>query len=197
MGRIKWRRPYRQRRAAGRPDHRRLRRRGVGRRENFAAASARHRADRRGIFLRRHRFHRVRLAGSVHHQSKFRRPAADAAAIGSATIFGLFIGTAGQGEFSDRFGRRFIYQFNLLLFGIFTILGAFAPSVTLLIVCRFIAGIGLGAEQPLCLRLCRRICAQAHPRPHPRHRAFHRRRLRVADRNRACARPRSAARIIE
>jgi len=74
----------------------------------------------------------------------------EVAAIGSATVFGLFLGTIGQGEFSDRFGRRFIYQFNLLLFGIFTLLGAFAPSVTLLIACRFIAGIGLGAEQPLC-----------------------------------------------
>ncbi len=75
---------------------------------------------------------------------------AEAAAIGSATIFGMFLGTAGQGEFSDRFGRRFIYQFNLFLFGIFTLLGAFAPSVTMLVVCRFIAGLGLGAEQPLC-----------------------------------------------
>ena len=56
-------------------------------------------------------------------QSKF-ATGAEAAAIGSATIFGMFIGTAGQGEFSDRFGRRFIYQFNLLLFGVFTILGA-------------------------------------------------------------------------
>src|SRR6201997_4205076 len=63
--------------------------------------------------------------------SKF-APGAEAAAIGSATIFGMFIGTAGQGEFTDRFGRRFIYQFNLLLFGVFTILGAFAPSVILL-----------------------------------------------------------------
>src|ERR1700686_2343231 len=81
-------------------------------------------------------------------QSKF-ATGAEAAAIGSAAIFGMFIGTAGQGEFSDRFGRRFIYQFNLLLFGVFTILGAFAPSVTLLIICRFIAGLGLGAEQPL------------------------------------------------
>jgi MFS transporter, putative metabolite:H+ symporter len=81
-------------------------------------------------------------------QSKF-ATGAEAAAIGSATIFGMFLGTAGQGEFTDRFGRRFIYQFNLLLFGAFTILGAFAPSVTLLVVCRFIAGIGLGAEQPL------------------------------------------------
>src|SRR6202051_4809107 len=81
-------------------------------------------------------------------QSKF-ATGAEAAAIGSATIFGMFPATAGQGEFSDRFGRRFIYQFNLLLFGTFTILGAFAPSVTLLVVCRFIAGLGLGAEQPL------------------------------------------------
>ena len=81
-------------------------------------------------------------------QSKF-ATGPEVAAIGSATIFGLFIGTAGQGQFSDRFGRRFIYQFNLLLFGVFTILGALAPSVTLLVACRFIAGIGLGAEQPL------------------------------------------------
>src|SRR5580658_4440399 len=75
--------------------------------------------------------------------------AADAAMIGSATIFGLAIGTAGQGELSDRFGRRFIYQFNLLLFGVFTILGALAPTVWALVICRVIAGIGLGAEQPL------------------------------------------------
>lgn len=81
-------------------------------------------------------------------QSKF-ASGAEVAAVGSATIFGMFIGTAGQGQFSDRFGRRFIYQFNLLLFGVFTILGALAPNVTLLIICRFIAGIGIGAEQPL------------------------------------------------
>jgi MFS transporter, putative metabolite:H+ symporter len=75
--------------------------------------------------------------------------AADAALIGSATIFGIALGTIGQGELSDRFGRRFIYQFNLLLFGIFTILGALSPNVTLLVICRVIAGLGLGAEQPL------------------------------------------------
>ncbi|HTV37655.1 MAG TPA: MFS transporter [Xanthobacteraceae bacterium] len=81
-------------------------------------------------------------------QSKF-ATGAEVAAVGSAGVFGMFLGTAGQGEFSDRFGRRFIYQFNLLLFGVFTILGALAPSITLLVVCRFIAGLGLGAEQPL------------------------------------------------
>src|SRR5215470_16919671 len=75
--------------------------------------------------------------------------ASEAGLIGSAAILGMAVGTAGQGQFSDRFGRRFIYQFNLLLFGTFTILGAFAPNVPLLIVCRLIAGLGLGAEQPL------------------------------------------------
>ena len=75
--------------------------------------------------------------------------ATDAALVGSATIFGLAIGTAAQGEFSDRFGRRFVYQFNLLCFGLLTILGAFAPNVTVLVICRFLAGLSLGAEQPL------------------------------------------------
>ena len=39
--------------------------------------------------------------------------------IGSATVFGMFFGSAGQGELTDRFGRKTVYQFNLLLFGVF------------------------------------------------------------------------------
>jgi putative MFS transporter len=82
-------------------------------------------------------------------KSGFATPAG-AAAIVSATTIGMFVGTCAQGEFTDRFGRRFVYQFNLLLFGVFTILGALAPNITILVACRFIAGLGLGAEQPLC-----------------------------------------------
>jgi putative MFS transporter len=82
-------------------------------------------------------------------KSGFATPAGTAAIV-SATTIGMFIGTAAQGWFTDKFGRRFVYQFNLLVFGVFTILGAFAPNITLLVVCRFIAGLGLGAEQPLC-----------------------------------------------
>src|SRR6185312_1841770 len=63
---------------------------------------------------------------------------------------GLFIGALGQGEFTDRFGRKAVYQFNLLLFGLATIAGAWSPDLTWLLVFRFLAGIGLGAEQPLC-----------------------------------------------
>jgi putative MFS transporter len=72
-----------------------------------------------------------------------------AALVGTFTVLGMFIGAAGQGEFSDRFGRKTVYQFNLLIFGTFTILGALAPTVTWLMAARFIAGLGLGGEQPL------------------------------------------------
>jgi len=78
--------------------------------------------------------------------------------IGSITLLGLFIGTLGQGEFTDRFGRKAVYQFNLLLFGVATIIAAlppipsigFEPGLTWLLTFRFLAGVGLGAEQPLC-----------------------------------------------
>jgi putative MFS transporter len=81
-------------------------------------------------------------------QTKF-ATGTEAAWIGSATVLGMFIGAAGQGQFSDRWGRKSVYQFNLLLFGIFTVLGALAPTVWWLVAARFIAGIGLGGEQPL------------------------------------------------
>jgi putative MFS transporter len=81
-------------------------------------------------------------------QTKF-ATGAEAGLVGTMTVIGMFIGAAGQGQFSDRWGRKSVYQFNLLLFGIFTILGAFAPNIMLLAAARFIAGIGLGAEQPL------------------------------------------------
>jgi MFS transporter, putative metabolite:H+ symporter len=78
--------------------------------------------------------------------------------IGSVTVAGLFVGTLGQGEFTDRFGRKAVYQFNLLLFGLATIIAAlppipsigFDPGYNWLLIFRFFAGVGLGAEQPLC-----------------------------------------------
>jgi putative MFS transporter len=78
--------------------------------------------------------------------------------IGSVTVAGLFVGTLGQGEFTDRFGRKAVYQFNLLLFGLATIIAAlppmpgvgFNPGYSWLLFWRFLAGVGLGAEQPLC-----------------------------------------------
>jgi putative MFS transporter len=64
----------------------------------------------------------------------------------SVSFFGLTIGAALAGLMGDRWGRRFAYQFNLLLFGGMCLVSAFAPSMPWLIAMRGIMGIGLGAE---------------------------------------------------
>ena len=64
----------------------------------------------------------------------------------SATFFGMMIGAWAAGILGDRFGRRFSYQVNLLIFGLASLAGALAPSMPWLIVCRFFMGLGLGAE---------------------------------------------------
>jgi MFS transporter, putative metabolite:H+ symporter len=70
--------------------------------------------------------------------------------VGSATLIGLFFGSIGQGEFTDRFGRKAVFQFAIFLYSVATIAAALAPTVWWLAFGRFIAGIGLGAAQPLC-----------------------------------------------
>ena len=71
-------------------------------------------------------------------------------AIGTAQLVGLFIGTAGQGEFTDRFGRKRVFQAAVLIYSIATILAALSPNFGWLAAGRLVAGIGLGAAQPLC-----------------------------------------------
>jgi putative MFS transporter len=64
----------------------------------------------------------------------------------SVSFFGLTAGAAMAGLMGDKWGRRFAYQFNLLLFGSMCLVSAFAPSMTWLIVIRAVMGVGLGAE---------------------------------------------------
>lgn len=71
---------------------------------------------------------------------------AQSAAFLSLTFLGMLIGAATAGHLGDHFGRRFSYQFNLILFGSASLLAAIAPTMTMVMACRFIMGIGLGAE---------------------------------------------------
>lgn len=64
----------------------------------------------------------------------------------SATFVGMMLGSFATGFLGDRYGRRFSYQFNLLVFGLASLAAAFAPNMTVLIACRFVMGFGLGAE---------------------------------------------------
>jgi putative MFS transporter len=64
----------------------------------------------------------------------------------SSTFLGLMVGAWVAGVLSDRFGRRISFQINLAVFGVFSLAAAAAPSMTWLIVLRFLMSIGLGAE---------------------------------------------------
>jgi MFS transporter, putative metabolite:H+ symporter len=68
------------------------------------------------------------------------------AAFLSSTFIGMLIGAFTAGILGDAKGRKFTYQFNLAIFGLASLAGAFAPNMTWLIVCRFFMGLGLGAE---------------------------------------------------
>jgi putative MFS transporter len=64
----------------------------------------------------------------------------------SLTFVGMTIGSFVTGFVGDKYGRRFTYQINLLVFGLASIAAAFAQDMNQLIACRFVQGLGLGAE---------------------------------------------------
>ncbi|WP_144109707.1 MFS transporter [Paraburkholderia sp. BCC1886] len=64
----------------------------------------------------------------------------------SSTFIGMAIGGSLAGLLGDRFGRRFTYQANLLVFGLASVAAGFASSMPWLIALRLIMGVGLGAE---------------------------------------------------
>src|SRR5579862_3654391 len=64
----------------------------------------------------------------------------------SLTFVGMTIGSLITGFVGDKMGRRFTYQINLLIFGLASLAAAFAQDMTQLIICRFVQGLGLGAE---------------------------------------------------
>jgi putative MFS transporter len=64
----------------------------------------------------------------------------------SLTFVGMTVGALITGFVGDKYGRRFTYQINLLIFGLASLAAAFAQDMNQLIACRFVQGLGLGAE---------------------------------------------------
>jgi putative MFS transporter len=62
------------------------------------------------------------------------------------TFAGMAIGSLIAGITGDKYGRRVTYMYNLALYTLGALLAAFAPNVGVLLVARFVVGIGLGGE---------------------------------------------------
>ena len=73
--------------------------------------------------------------------------------IGSIGFVGMMIGASVGGLLADRLGRRNVFALTLLVYGLATGAAAFSVGVAMLIVLRFIVGLGLGAELPVASTL--------------------------------------------
>ena len=68
----------------------------------------------------------------------------------ASAFVGAFVGAVLLSRLADRLGRRNAFYLTLGVYSVFSVLAAFSPNVWWLIVCRFVAGIGIGGELPLC-----------------------------------------------
>jgi len=73
--------------------------------------------------------------------------------VASASFFGMVVGAALAGLLADRFGRRPVFQWSMVLWGIASYLCSTAQSVDALIAWRVLLGVGMGMEFPVAQTL--------------------------------------------
>lgn len=81
--------------------------------------------------------------------------------LGSIGFVGMAIGASVGGLLADRIGRRQVFALTLLIYGLATGASALAGSVAVLMVLRFLVGLGLGAELPVASTLVSEFAPKA------------------------------------
>ncbi len=71
------------------------------------------------------------------------------ATLAIASTIAIVIGLIPSGMLVDRLGRRRLLLWGVAWFSVFTGIGALSTSIEMLTVCRFLAGLGMGAVFPL------------------------------------------------
>ena len=70
----------------------------------------------------------------------------DQATFAAATFLGMFVGALALGRVADRIGRKWAFTGSIALYTAATLLMSLQHSASAIDLCRFVAGIGLGAE---------------------------------------------------
>ena len=69
--------------------------------------------------------------------------------IATANLVGMAVGAVVWGAIADRIGRKKAFSATLMIFALFSVLGALAPDFSIFLVLRFLAGVGLGGCIPV------------------------------------------------
>jgi AAHS family 4-hydroxybenzoate transporter-like MFS transporter len=78
----------------------------------------------------------------------------------SAALFGLAAGAICSGPIADRFGRKLVLTASVVIFGLASLLSAWADTLNHLVIWRFVTGLGLGAAMPNAVTLMSEFCAE-------------------------------------
>ncbi|MEH1016250.1 MFS transporter [Micromonospora sp. CPCC 206060] len=78
---------------------------------------------------------------------------AQAGLLGSASFAGMFVGAVSAGALADRFGRRRVFQYSIVVWGLASLGLVFAGNLPSLLTLRFALGVGMGAEFPVAAAL--------------------------------------------
>lgn len=73
--------------------------------------------------------------------------------LASIGFIGMAIGATFGGLLADKFGRRHVFTLTLLVYGLATGASALATGLVMLLILRFLIGLGLGAELPVASTL--------------------------------------------
>jgi len=73
--------------------------------------------------------------------------------LGTFNTIGMAIGASLGGYLADRYGRKPVFLTTMILFGLASISSAAAASYLVMLILRFIMGLGLGAELPVASTL--------------------------------------------
>ncbi|MGN7118205.1 MFS transporter [Lysinibacillus odysseyi] len=73
--------------------------------------------------------------------------------IGSVNSIGMAVGALLFGVLADKIGRKQIFMWTLILFSVASGISAFATTLTVFLILRFLIGMGLGGELPVASTL--------------------------------------------
>src|ERR1035437_4673313 len=74
---------------------------------------------------------------------------AQAGGVASTSNLGVMVGTIFSPMLCSRIGRKVIFQWVLLTYAVGTLISSVAPNMQILLIARFVAGLGIGSQFPI------------------------------------------------